>query len=354
MKRRCRSHPRPCPALRSAVGYDVACIGDLDLCHRRERVDTGVVRTAGKVLWFSCLPVAGAAAGYACLVGVLRPLPAAVACPLWQLRGPGCASYQIIASKPFFLVAGALAGGWLAWAAARLFLAGGQPGLTRGEAVVAAPLLLGLTAWIVALHPGLTWEGWGGWGGLSWSEQVLLFVLAAVLVRLAIGVASFADVRGGLLLAFGAPVIFAGLGYAVITIFRQPPVGHSCPAVSPACSYYPLIGEAGPWIFLGLLAGVWLAYATAAGLAGSPRRGRRWVECAIVLPVMTAVIVWALAFSHQQAGGGYAGLAGLFVAAVCLAALLRLLLGARPVRKQIPGLLSRLGMVSRTGAAAHP
>jgi hypothetical protein len=321
------------------------------------------VRAPEKVLWSACLPLGGAAAGYAYLVRVLRPMPAAVACPLWQLDGAGCASYQIVASKPFFLIAGALAGTWFAYAVARLFMAPGQRSLTRREAVVAAPLLLALTAWIIALHPGLTWEGWGGWGGLGWDEQVLLFLLAAVLVRFAIGTASIANARRALILALGTPVIFAGLGYAVITIFQQPPIGHSCPssisasgavAPNPACLYHPLIGEIGPWIFLGLLAGIWLAYATAADLAGSLRRGLNWVECAIVLPVITAVIFWALLISHQQAGGGYVGLADLFVLAVCLTALLRLLLRARPVRKKLTGVLTRLGMIRRTGAAAQP
>ena len=129
-------------------------------------------------------------------------------------------------------------------------------------------------------------------------SRSLLFLLAAVLVRLAIGIASFANVRGGLLLGFGMPVIFAGLGYSLIAIFQQPPIDHSCPPGSIACSYHPLIGEIGPWISLGLLAGIWLAYATAADLAGSPRRGLNWVECATVLPVMTTVILWALLLSR--------------------------------------------------------
>lgn len=101
-------------------------------------------------------------------------------------------------------------------------------------------------------------------------------------------------------------------------------------------------------------AGMWLAYATAADLAGSPRRRLNLLECAIMLPVMTAMILWALLVSHQQADGGYARLADLFVLAVCLTALLRLLLGANPVREKLRGLLTRLGMVRRTGAAAQP
>lgn len=219
------------------------------------------MRALQKALWFACLPLAGAAAGYACLVLALRPSPAAVACPLWQLHGPGCISYEIIASKPFFLMAGALIGTWLAYAVARLFTAPGKRSFTRREAVAVVPLLLALTAWIIALHPGLGWEGWGGWGGLGWNEQVLLLLLAAVLARLAIGTASIANARGGLLLAFGTPVLFAALGYAVITIFQEPPIGHSCPASisasgavapNPACLYHPLIGEIGPWILLGL------------------------------------------------------------------------------------------------------
>jgi hypothetical protein len=69
---------------------------------------------------------------------------------------------------------------------------------------------------------------------------------------------------------------------------------------------------------------------------------------------MTALIFWALFISHQQAGGGYVRLADLFVLAVCLTALLRMLLGARPVRTKLPGALTRLGMARRTGAAAQP
>ncbi len=288
-----------------------------NLCSRREPVHNGAVRTPEKVLWFGCLPLGGAAAGYAYLVRVLRPLPAAVGCPLWQLHGPRCTSYEIIVSKPFFLVVGALIGTWFAYALVRLYTGPAQRSFTRREGLMVAPLLLALAAWIIALHPGLTWEGFGGWDGLGWNEQVLLFFLAAVLVRLAIGIASFANVRGGLLLGFGMPIIFAVLGYALITIFQQPPIDHSCPASTsasgavapnPACSYHPLIGEIGPWISLGLLAGIWLAYATAADLAGLPRRGLNWVERATVLPVMTAVILWALLISHQQAGGGYVGL----------------------------------------------
>lgn len=306
------------------------------------------MRTPEKVLSFGCLPLAGAAAGYVFLVRVLRPVPPAVACAaVGQLHDWRCASYEIIVSKPFFLIAGALIGTWLAHAVVRLYTAPGRRSFTGLEGLVVAPPLQGITGWIIALHPGMTWAGWDS---LGWDE-VLLFFLAAVLVRLAIGIASIARVQGGLILAFVMPVIFSGLGYAVITIFRQPPVGHSCPAPGPACVFDPLIGESGPWIFLGLLAGLWLAYALAAGLAGSPRRGLNWVECAIVLPAMMAVIVWALVIGPQQAGGGYVGL---FVLAVALTALLRLLLGARAVKKQVSSMLTKLGMVTRTEAAAQP
>jgi hypothetical protein len=145
------------------------------------------------------------------------------------------------------------------------------------------------------------------------------------------------------------PIIFSGLGYAFITIFQQSPVGHSCPAPGPACVYHPLIGESGPWIILGLLAGTWLAYAAAADLARSPRRGLIWIECAIVLPAITAVILWAVVIGPQQAGGGYVSP---FVLAVGLTALLRLLLAARTVKKKMPGMLTKLGMVRRTEATA--
>ncbi len=307
----------------------------------------GVVRMPGKILSFACLLPAGAAAGYVYLVRVLRPVRPAIACPPGQLHHWRCGSYEVIVSKPFFVILGALIGTWFAHALVRLYAAPGRRSFTLREGLVAAPLALGITAWIIALHPGVTWD-WGN--GLGWDE-VLLFLLVAVLVRLAIGVASIAEVRGGLILAFGMPVIFAGLGYAFITVFRQPPVGHSCPSMAPesACVFHPLIGESGPWIILGLLAGLWLAYAIAADLAGSPRRGLIWMECAIVLPAITAVILWALVIGPQQAGGGYVGP---FVLVVGLSALLRLLLAARPVRKEMPGMLTKLGMVRRTEAAA--
>jgi hypothetical protein len=301
------------------------------------------MRTPVKVLSFACPLVAGAVAGYFYLVGVLRPVPPAVACSSGQFGDWRCASYQVIVSKPFFLLAGALAGIWLAYALVRLYTAPGR-GFTWREGWVTVPPLLAITAWIVALHPGVSWF-WGD--SISGWWEVLLFFLAAVLARLAIGVASVSGVRGGLVLAFGLPVIFAGLGYASITIFQLPPVGHPCPSGAPesACVYQPLIGESGPWVLLGLVAGLWLAYAVAADLAGSPPRTR--IEYAVVLPVMMAVIWWALVVGPDQEGGGYVGR---FVLAVYLTASLRLLLSARAVKSEIPGMLAKLGMVRKTAA----
>jgi hypothetical protein len=303
------------------------------------------MRTPEKVLSFACLSAGGAAAGYVYLVRVLRPVPPAIACPSGQLDDWRCASYQVIVSKPFFLLAGALIGAWFAYALVMLYTAPGRS-FTWREGLVAAPPVLAITAWIIALHPGVSWfwaDSFGWW-------EVLLFFLAAVLVRLAIGIASVAKVRGGLILAFGLPIISASLGYAFITVFQLPPVGHSCPAFATAyaCTFHPLIGESGPWVFLGLLAGIWLAYAVAVGVAGSPRRTRFWIECAVVLPAMMAVIWWALVVGPDQAGGGYVDR---FVLAVCLTALLRLLLSARTVKKEISGTLAKLGMVRKTAAS---
>ena len=308
------------------------------------------MRTPAKLLPFACLPLGGAVAGYVYLARVLRPVPLAVACSSEQVGGWRCASYQIIVSKPFFLLAGALIGTWFGYVLVRLYTAPGQRSFTWREGLVAAPPLLAITAWIIALHPGMTWFLWGD--SLGW-WQVLLFLLAGVLVRLAIGIASVAKVRGGLILAFGVPIIFAILGYASITFFQLPPVGHSCPAFAPAsaCTYHPLIGESGPWVFLGLLAGLWLAYAVAVGLAGPPRRRLYWAESAIVLPAITAMVWWALVVGPDQAGGGYVDR---FVLAVCLMALLRLLLGTRIVRKEISGMLAKLGMVAKTAAVPQP
>ena len=165
------------------------------------------MRTPEKVLSFACLPVGGAAAGYFYLVRVLRPVPPAVACPSGQLDDWRCASYQVIVSQPFFLLAGALIGTWFAYALMRFYTDPGRSFTVR-EGLVAAPPLLAITAWVIALHPGVSWfwaDSFGWW-------EVLLFFLAAVLVRLAIGIASVAKVRGGLILAFGLPIIFASLG----------------------------------------------------------------------------------------------------------------------------------------------
>jgi hypothetical protein len=70
-----------------------------------------------------------------------------------------------------------------------------------------------------------------------------------------------------------------------------------------------------------------------------------------VLPIMIAMIWWALVIGADQAGGGYVGR---FVFAVCLTALLRLLLGARGVKEAVPGVLAKLGMVRRMAAAPSP
>lgn len=291
------------------------------------------MRATDKVLVSACLVLGGAASGYAWLARVLRPVRPALGCPPGQLHDWHCAAYQIVISRPTFIVAGALIGAWAAYAVVRLYTAPGRRNFTYGEAMVVAPLVLAITAWVIALQPGMNWAGWSS---LGWGE-VLLFVLVGVLVRLAIGIASVANARGALVVAVGMPVVFAGLGFAFITIFRLPPVNHSCPPQAPpsACAYQPLIGESGPWVFLGLLAGTWLALAVAAGLAGSARRNLKWAEAAVVLPVMISVIGWALVVGPQRAGGGYSAI---FVLVVCLIALLRLLLGTRTMKKQVAGM----------------
>jgi uncharacterized membrane protein len=309
------------------------------------------VRTREKALSYACLMLGGAAAGYIWLVRVLRPVRPAIGCPPGELHDWRCASYRIVISEPFFLLAGALIGAWFAYAVVRLYADPKRRSFTYREGLVAALLLLSTLAWVIALEPGMPWAGWSS---LGWGE-VLLFLLVAVLIRLAIGIASIVKVkvRHALVLALGLPVAFASLGFAFITIVRLPPVGHSCPPLAPAyaCTFQPLIGESGPWVYLGLLAGMWLSYAVAIGLTRSPRQGMDRVEYAVALPAVIAVIGWALVIGPQQAGGGYAAL---FVLAVCLTALLRLLLGTRTVKKQISGMLAKLGTAKKTTAVPEP
>src|SRR5262245_62221274 len=118
-----------------------------------------------KVLAFAGLPLAGAVAGYFYLTSVLRPVSPAVACLMVRRDTWRCASYQIIVSKPFFLLAGALIGTWFAYALLRLYAAPGRRNFTWREGLAAAPPLLAITGWIVALHPGVRWF-WGD--GLGW------------------------------------------------------------------------------------------------------------------------------------------------------------------------------------------
>jgi len=256
-----------------------------------------------------------------------------------------CTSYQVIVSKAFFLLAGGLIGVWIAHALTRLYAAPGRRNYTWSEGLTAAPPLLAITAWVIALHPGVRWS-WGD--GLGW-WQVLFFFLVAVFVRFAIGIASTANVRRALLLSLGLPTIFACMGYVSIALFRLPPVGHGCPSVAPpsACTFHPLMGPSGPWVLLGLLAGLWLAYAVAIELAGTSW-SMALTEWAIALPITFAAIWWALVIGPDQAGGGYVGR---FVSAVCLTALIRLVLRATTIKKSVSDLLARFGIVSRMAAA---
>jgi hypothetical protein len=312
---------------------------------RCSRSDNGHVRAWGKVLVYLGVPLVGTAAGGYYRDRVLQPVPAAVACP-GPIHDWRCTSYKLIVSKPSFVVGGALIGIWLAYALVRLYSKPGTRIFTWQEAVLVCPPLVGLTYWIISLHPGFTWIDWGT---LRWDE-VLLFLLAAVLARLAIGIASIAEVRGGLLLAFGLPLISTGVGYAAITVFRAPPVGHSCPpgAIS-ACQYHPLIGQSWPWMILGLLVGLWLAYAVATDLVESSRPSQPWIELAVVLPVTLGVIYWALVVGPQQAGSGDVRP---FLIAVGSAVVVRLFLAERTVQYAVSEVFTKVGMVSKVKATA--
>jgi hypothetical protein len=310
-------------------------------CEVVRRVDNGAVRRTNRLLWVAGLAAAGAGGGYAYLVRVLQPVPPTAACPRWEFSYQRCLSYDLIVSKPFFLIAGALIGVWLGYAAVRLHTVSAGRSFTLGEALVVGPPLLAICAWIisvrpawvVALHPGTAWIGSGPGPG-----EILIFFGLAILARLMIGIASVAKVRGSLILACGLPIVFAGLGYAFIVILRQPPVWHECPAmphespqaVAAACTYHPVIGEIWPWIFLGLLAGTWLAFAIALDVASPLPRTMKLIEVALAVPAIAVAIWWALAIGPQQGGGGYVGL---FVLLVALTALLRLLVGAGPIRR---------------------
>ena len=87
----------------------------------------------------------------------------------------------------------------------------------------------------------------------------------------------------------------------------------------------------GPWIVLGTLAGLWLAYAVASARSGSPPRALIGLECAVAMAAMTVAILWALVVGPDQAGQGYVGP---FIAAVALVALLRLLIAGWTLRRQ--------------------
>lgn len=302
------------------------------------------------------MAAAGAAAAYFYLVRVLQPAGKAAACPPWMFSKLQCGTYEAVVSKPFFLVAGALIGMWLGYALRRLYAGPGQRNFSRREGLVVGPILLGITAWLIAvrpawlldMHPGLVWVGWNlspGW------NEVVIFILLAILLRLLIGIASFATARGGLILAFGLPAAFAGLGCAFITIFQQAPVGHSCPpgVGAAACTFHPLIGEIWPWVFGGLLAGTWIAFGTAIDLRGSVSRELKWAEWAIALPAVAVGFWWGLTVGPDQAGSGYVAE---FVLLVAIAVILRLVLLARPVAKQVSGTLTKLGMIPRTQAPA--
>jgi hypothetical protein len=300
-----------------------------------------VVRMAGRALPFVCLIGAGAAAGYVYLFGVLSPVRPAAVCGPANLHGWSCASYEIMISRPFFVILGALIGAWIAYAAVRLVAAPARRSFTWQEGLAAGVPLVAMIIWVAALR--LSWA-WAGWATFGWAK-VLIFLLAAALLRLAIGIASIAKMRGRLIIALGMPLLLAGIGYAFSAIVRLPLVGHGCPAlpsesasaIAAACAYHPLIGEAAPWAFLGLLAGTWLAYAIAVGVATPHRQGQPWLERSVTVPVIAAVLSWAVAVGSDQAGGGYEIL---FVLAVSLAILLRLCLGTGLVKTRLQAVLT--------------
>jgi hypothetical protein len=299
-----------------------------------------VVPKWGKLMLFVALPVGGAIAAYQYLVHVLQPVPSATAC-LLPINGWQCRSYEAIVSAPSFIVFGALFGAWFAYGLIRLYAQPRCRSFTWLEGFIVAPVVIGLTAWIVALHPGFTWIDWGT---LSWDE-VLLLIGAAVAIRVAIAIASLANARGGLVLALGLPIVCAFLGRTFIDAFRAPPVGHSCIRSGADCVFHPLIGQTSPWMILGVLVGLWLAFGLALDIARSPRPGLFLLEAAVVVPAGVALIYWARVVGPDQAGSGDVGK---FILAVVVAALVRLLLALGPTKRLISSVTTRAGVTTRT------
>jgi hypothetical protein len=189
-------------------------------------------------------------------------------------------------SRPVWLVGGLLIGVWLAYALVRL--AGKPRNLTKTEAAVAVTVLVGLVAFLAEIHPDLQ----GLVLGLLRFDEVLFFLIAAVMVRVAVIVASITNARGRLLLCFGLPVGCAGLGDLYGTVASGPG--------SP--NQYVLAAQSGTWLLLGALIGLWFAYAVARVLADPSQLSISPSEVAVVTLVFLVIVFWAL-FGSQAFNG---------------------------------------------------
>jgi hypothetical protein len=183
------------------------------------------------------------------------------------------------------VAAGLLVGVWIAYGLVRL----DKPrNLSAGEAMIVVPILAGLTVWLMAMHAAL--QDWV-LTELRFAEWVC-FVLAALLVRVAIVIASFTKARGRLVVSFGLLAVCAGLGYLLA---RSP--SHLGTIETSRI----LAADRATWLLFGALVGLGLALARARHSDRS-RIGR--LEVVVVAPILAVTLLWA-GYSGAQANGWY-------------------------------------------------
>lgn len=124
-------------------------------------------------------------------------------------------------------------------------------------------------------------------------DEWVCFVLAALLLRVAIVIASITKARGRLVVSFGLLAVCAGLGY----LFAWSPSHLAGIEASRV-----LAADRATWLLFGALVGLGFALARALGHAARSRIGR--LEVVVVAPILAITILWA-AYSGAQANGWY-------------------------------------------------